>query len=138
MQFRRRKAMTVRFSTPGKNHVHETFDSAHYRRQAGLELDDAAAWQHFQTQRDGMGLDPSSYFSTAFYKAPYRNWMNRGAATAFEDFPFCMARGQDRRPHLLIDPEHYRTHHADLAGLSARAALHFMRHGDGEGRAPSG
>lgn len=117
--------------------MHETFDAAHYRRQAGLDLDDAAAWQHFQTQGDGMGLDPSPYFSTDFYKATYRNWDSRGAATALADFLSRVDRGQDRRPHPLIDAHHYRARHDDLAGLGARAALHFMRHGDAEGRSPS-
>ena len=113
------------------------FDAGHYRRQSGLWLGAAEALNHFQTTGDGMGLDPSPYFSTAFYKKSYPNWNKRGAKTALEDFLFRIGRGEKRWPHPLIDPDYYGGQYEDLAGLGAKVALHFMLFGDAEGRTPS-
>lgn len=113
------------------------FDADHYRRQSGQELDEAEALDHFQTRGDDMGLDPSPYFSTAFYKKSYPNWDKRGARTALEDFLFRIGRGEKRWPHPLINPDYYRAQYEDLAGLGPEVALHFILHGDGEGRTPS-
>lgn len=117
--------------------LHDLFDADHYRRQIGCDLDDAAALRHFLTSGEALGLDPSPYFSTTAYKARYPDWSTQGAATAAEDFLRRIAQGEPRWPHPLIDPAHYRAAHPDLAGEGARAALHFIRHGDGEGRSPS-
>lgn len=121
--------------------LQEIFNVDYYRRQIerymiGQDPGSHGAWRHFRDQGDALGLDPSPYFSTLFYKCRYPNW-NRLASTAFEDFVLRLGKGQDRQPHPLIDPEHYRRSSPDLASLGAQAALHFMRHGDGEGRTPS-
>lgn len=116
--------------------LHDLFDADHYRRQIGRGLDDAAALRHFLAEGDARGIDPSPYFSTAAYKARYRDWSRRGA-TAAEDFLFHVGQGRQRWPHPLIDPGYYLAANPDLADLGAQAALHFIRHGDGEGRSPS-
>lgn len=113
------------------------FDKAHYRAQIAWALRDERLLQHFLTKGDARGLDPSPYFSTRFYKAQYPDWRALGATTAFADFLLRIGRGEDRRPHPLIDPAAYRAAYADLAGLGAGAALHFLQHGDAEGRSPS-
>ncbi|WP_226341144.1 glycosyltransferase [Gemmobacter serpentinus] len=118
--------------------VDEFFDCDHYRHQTGLDLDRQGLMQHFRQTGDALGLDPSPYFATLWYKARYRNWARRGAATAFDDFLFRIGRGMERNPHPLIDGEFYRANHADLAAIGAKAPLHFMLHGDAEGRNPSG
>ena len=115
----------------------DLFDVAHYSRQAGLDLQGPAAWDHFRTEGDRMGLEPSPYFSTAFYKTVYPDWNAEGAGTAFEDFLSRIDQGTERRPHLLIDPCHYRAFYHDLALLGPKSAIHFMRHGDAESRSPS-
>lgn len=117
--------------------MHEIFDARYYGRQAGRSFDDPAAWHHFQAEGDSIGLDPSPYFSTGFYKRCYRDWDSRGATTALDDFLVRVAEGEDRQPHPLIDPAHYRAAHSDLAELGAEAVLHFAIHGDREGRSPS-
>lgn len=114
----------------------ELFDPDYYLAQIGQQLSALDAWRHFEDQGDAAGLDPSPYFSTRFYKARYPNWY-MSAATAFGDFLFQVAKRQSRQPHPLIDPEKYTGSYADLADLGALAALHFIRHGDGEGRSPS-
>ncbi|WP_140849216.1 hypothetical protein [Paracoccus sp. FO-3] len=114
----------------------EFFDTDYYCRQLGQNLAPEPAWQHFQSQGDALGLDPSPYFSTRFYKERHRNWHKRGG-TAFEDFLSRVAQGRLRQPHPLIVPEEYSASYPDLAGLGAGAVLHFFRHGDGEGRSPS-
>lgn len=117
--------------------LHDLFDGDHYRRQIGLDLGDEAALRHFLTEGDAKGLDPGPYFSTQDYKARYPDWASLGAATAAEDFLIRAGRGQERQPHPLIDPAHYRAAYPDLSGLGAEAPLHFIRHGDREGRTPS-
>ncbi len=117
--------------------LHNLFDGDHYRRQIGLDLDDDAALRHFLTKGDAEGLDPGPYFSTQDYKARYPDWASLGAATAAEDFLIRAGRGQQRQPHPLIDPDYYRAAYPDLSGLGAEAPLHFIRHGDREGRTPS-
>lgn len=114
------------------------FDGEHYRRQTGRDFDDATALRHFLAEGDAAGLDPSPYFSTRWYKTRYAAWARRGAATALGDFLPRIARGEKRRPHPMIDPVCYRDSYPDLADMGGLDAfLHFMRHGDGEGRTPS-
>ena len=117
--------------------LHDLFDGDHYRRQTGLALGDDAALTHFLTKGEASGLDPCPYFSTMDYKALYPDWAGQGAATAVGDFLARIARGEQRRPHPLIDPDYYRAAYPDLSGLGALAPLHFIRHGDREGRSPS-
>lgn len=117
--------------------LHDLFDGDHYRRQTGLALGDDAALKHFLTTGEASGLDPCPYFSTRAYKALYPDWAGQGAATAIEDFLTRIERGEQRRPHPLIDPDYYRAAYPDLSGLGALAPLHFIRHGDREGRNPS-
>jgi len=113
------------------------FDIGHYRRQTGCTFDEAAeALHHFRSVGDASGLDPSPYFATRWYKERYPDWP-RGGQTAVEDFLGHLDRGQGRRPHPLFDPEFYLGTYPDLAKLAAGAVLHFIRHGDSEGRAPS-
>ena len=114
---------------------HGLFDRDYYRRT--VPGCGAVPMRHFQTRGDAQGLDPGPYFSTAFYKARYPDWWSRGAATAVEDYLQRLAEGVERQPHPLIDPEWYRAAYPDLAGLGLDAALHFVRHGDAEGRSPS-
>ncbi|WP_112312373.1 glycosyltransferase [Pseudogemmobacter bohemicus] len=114
----------------------ELFDTDYYCRQLGRKLAPEQAWQHFQSQGDAVGFDPSPYFSTRFYKARHRNWNKRGG-TAFEDFLSRIAQGRLRQSHPLIVPEEYSAASPDLTGLGAEAVLHFFRYGDGEGRSPS-
>ena len=114
----------------------EFFDPEYYLAQIGMDLSAAEAWRHFQWRGDASGLDPSPYFSTRFYKDRHVDWRD-DAATAFEGFLLHLAKGRSRQPHPLIDPAQYMARYADLAGLGAQAALHFIRHGDGEGRSPS-
>lgn len=117
--------------------LHEFFDREHYFRQVGRDLDPAGAYDHFVREGDALGLDPSPYFSTRWYKNRNPNWARHGGATAFDDFFFRIRKAEKRAPHPLIDPDYYRTTYPDLTGLEAMAPLHFMRHGDGEGRSPS-
>ena len=86
---------------------------------------------------DAAGLDPSPYFATRWYKTRYPDWADQGAATALEDFVAPRAQGAGRQPHPLIDPDWYLARYPDLAGYGADVTLHFLRHGDAEGRAPS-
>lgn len=113
------------------------FDSEYYNLQTGLHFNSRAAWHHFETEGDCLGLDPSPYFSTGFYKKSYRNWGKRGARTALADFLFRVGKGEVRQPHPLIDPAYYCAAYGDLADLGAKAAHHFIIHGDKEGRSPS-
>lgn len=111
------------------------FDPAFYRQHHGL--DDSATFTHFLAKGDRMGLDPSPYFSTRFYKNAYLDWQSQGAPTAFHDFLNHVRAGRMRQPHPLIDPACYLARYPDLAPLGAQAAVHFMTHGDHEVRAPS-
>lgn len=113
------------------------FEAEHYRRVSGLALGDRAALRHFLRRGDARGLDPSPYFATRWFKAHYPDWQAQGARTAAEEFLRRVAAGEDCQPHPLIDPGYYRARYPDLAGLGAGAALHFLRHGDGESRSPS-
>lgn len=114
---------------------HGLFDRDYYRRT--VPDCGAVPMRHFQSRGDAEGRDPGPYFSTAFYKQTYPDWWSRGAATAVEDYLRCLAEGVERQPHPLIDPGWYRAAYPDLAGLGLDAALHFVRHGDAEGRSPS-
>lgn len=112
------------------------FDAEFYRDQQSVSPFDGM--DHFVATGDALGLDPGPYFSTRFYKARYPDWQASGAQTALEDFLLRLAAGEgDVQPHPLIDPDYYRSTHADLADLGADAVLHFIRHGDGEKRRPS-
>lgn len=113
------------------------FDADHYRRQSGCDLGSDGLVQHFVAYGDAAGLDPNPYFSTVWYKARYPNWAQHGARTAFEDFLLQVQRNINRQPHPLIEPDEYRAAYPDLERLDATVVLHFMRHGDGEGRSPS-
>lgn len=113
------------------------FDKPHYRAQIGRALRGERLLQHFLIKGDARGLDPSPYFSTRFYKAQYPDWRALGATTAFADFLLRIGKGENRQPHPLIDPAAYRAAYADLEGLGAGAVLHFLQHGDAEGRSPS-
>ncbi|AWD23689.1 hypothetical protein B6K69_17825 (plasmid) [Fuscovulum blasticum] len=115
----------------------DLLDADYYRRLSGCDQGVGGLVQHFVAYGDAAGLDPSPYFATVWYKARYPNWARHGARTAFEDFLFQVQRNVKRQPHPLIDPDDYRAAYPDLEGLGAAVVLHFMRHGDGEGRSPS-
>ncbi|WP_225029608.1 glycosyltransferase [Xinfangfangia pollutisoli] len=114
----------------------EFFDADHYCRQCGHVLSKNEAWQHFQNDGDALGLDPSPYFSTRFYKDRYRDWGTNGA-TALDDYLVRTANGHKRQPHPLIDADDYLGTYPDLLGFGQSAVLHFILHGDAEGRSPS-
>ena len=111
------------------------FDAEFYHRQNGLTDQDALI--HYLLIGDRTNRDPGPYFATAFYKRRYPDWRQSGARTAAEDFLRRTHAGQMRQPHPLIAPAEYAARHPDLARLGAQAALHFMTHGDAEGRSPS-
>lgn len=117
--------------------LEQYFDPGHYSLQSGHTSDSAGQIAHFIRVGDAAGLDPSPYFSTVWYKQRYPHWAARGARTAFEDFLSGNARKEKRQPHPLINPDYYRAAYPDLEKLGDAAVLHFMRHGDGEGRTPS-
>ncbi|WP_323010054.1 glycosyl transferase [Paracoccus sp. (in: a-proteobacteria)] len=111
------------------------FDADFYRTV--YDLKDDATSAHFVAVGDAVGLDPSPYFSTQFYKGRYPDWRAQGATTAVGDFMARMHRGEARQPHPLIDPDFYLARYPDLVELGSRAALHFVSHGDAELRSPS-
>lgn len=113
------------------------FDQEHYRNQLPADQKPVDFVAHFLGVGDRAGLDPSPYFSTAWYKLNYPDWSREGAASAFGDFLQRIGNGECRKPHPLIDPDQYINAYEDLASIGAQAALHFMLHGDGEGRSPS-
>lgn len=112
------------------------FDPVYYLSQCGNGLSTSEAWRHFQSHGDAKGLDPSPYFSTKFYKASYPNW-HKKAASAAEDYLLRVAKGQNRQPHPLIDPEDYLEANPDLRDPAQDPVRHFILHGDAEGRSPS-
>lgn len=88
-------------------------------------------WDDFVARGDRLGLDPSPYFSTRFYKARNPQW--RGP-TALHDY----LRRRDRpAPHPLIDPRDYRDRYPDLAAWQGDPVAHFIAHGDSERSSPS-
>lgn len=117
------------------------FEAGHYLRQLGQPLVPRAvttqqALAHFLAVGDRLGLDPSPYFDTGWYKAQHPDWAV-SARTAVEDFLARIDSAAPRAPHPLFDPDFYRQAYPDLAELGAQAALHFIRHGDAEARSPS-
>lgn len=114
---------------------HDLFDAGFY--QARYHPPHPGGLEHFVSQGDAAGFDPGPYFSTSFYKARYPDWQTLGARTAVEDFLLRIDRGETRVPHPLIDPDDYRARYPDLSAIGAEIVLHFVRHGDAEGRRPS-
>ena len=117
--------------------LREFFDHKHYQRQLGRNLTRLELLVDYVVSGDAVGLDPTPYFSTAWYKRRYPNWTNRPVGTAFQDFLLRVMCGEKRQPHPLIDPDYYQTVYPDLTDLGTRAVLHFFRHGDSECRNPS-
>lgn len=113
----------------------DIFDTAFYASQAGCSPADG--YEHFLRHGDRLGLDPSPYFSTVFYKESFPDWRDHHAPTALHDWLRRVTEGDERQPHPLIDPNHYGAMYPDVAALGAQRALHFMRHGDRECRQPS-
>ncbi|PIE11076.1 MAG: glycosyl transferase [Rhodobacterales bacterium] len=115
---------------------HPLFDTEFYLSSlAGAAV--SAPLRHFRREGDAEGRDPSPYFSTTFYKTRYPDWADQGAPTAMDDYLRRLTRGEERQPHPLFVPDEYRALNPDLAGLADPLLLHFIRHGDREGRAPS-
>ncbi len=130
-----------RSGPPRADSLQGLFEAAHYLRQLGQPLAARSviaqqALAHFRSVGDRLGLDPSPYFDTRWYKAQHPDWAET-ARTAVEDFLARIDRTAPRAPHPMIDPEFYRKAYPDLAGLGPQAALHFIRHGDAEARSPS-
>ena len=111
------------------------FDPIFYQTQLGTSLPNPLG--HYRRRGDAMGLDPSPYFSTRYYKARYPAWGATGARSALDDFLAQEALANWRSPHPLIQPEDYLRRYPDVAQKSASPAAHFVTHGDGEGRSPS-
>lgn len=110
------------------------FDPAFYLSRLGAgTVPLARAWSHHLRHPDA---DPSPYFDAAYYQERYPDWRNSGARVPLQDYLLRLERGEERQTHPLIDPAFYR---AQLPELPVRdgAAIHFARHGDAEGRAPS-
>ncbi len=112
------------------------FDAEHYRRQGEEAPTVDAALAHFRQLGDRIGLDPSPYFSTRWFKERYPDWADDGP-TAFESFLARVCRRAPVAPHPMIDPAYYRAAYPDLERFGFGVALHFMLHGDEEGRQPS-
>jgi hypothetical protein len=111
------------------------FDAGYYQAKLGFAVRNPLL--HFQEVGDRMGLDPSPYFSTLFYKIRYPDWQKQGARTALEDFLQKERVGVSRQGHPLMDPGYYLARYPDLAAAGVRPTLHFAQNGDLEGRVPS-
>lgn len=120
---------------PMPNPYGPLFDPAHYRRQLAAPAPDPV--RHFRRRGDALGLDPCAYFSTTFYKARYPDWAANGARTALDDFLAHQAGGVWRQPHPLVDPAAYLQSYPDVAAAGIAPVVHFIAHGDAEGRSPS-
>lgn len=133
--------MPDRSSPPRGDRFQGLFDVGHYLSQLGPPLAPGAVTAqqmqaHFCAVGDRIGLDPSPYFDTRWYKAQHPDWAQT-ARTAVEDFLARIDSAAPRGPHPMIDPDFYLKAYPDLAGLGPQAALHFIRHGDAEARSPS-
>ncbi|NEX44813.1 glycosyltransferase [Pseudotabrizicola algicola] len=112
------------------------FDPAYYQSQLSAPVPDALA--HFRAEGDRLGLDPSPYFSTRFYKQQHPDWATRGKPTALDDYLAQDVGPVWLRPHPMIDPDFYLQRYPDVAASGMSPGGHFARHGDAEGRSPSG
>jgi hypothetical protein len=111
------------------------FDAEYYFGRLGFAVGDAL--RHFQEVGDRMGLDPSPYFSTLFYKARHPDWASQGATSALQDFLQRENGGRFRQAHPMIDPLSYLARYPDVAAAGVSPTIHFAQHGDAEGRVPS-
>lgn len=112
------------------------FEPDFYRAQVAHDLGAQDPYAHFLEVGDRLGLDPSPYFSTTYYKVTYPDWADRGTS-ALRDYLLRLEAGEERRTHPLIDPEDYRRRYPDVHAAHDPVTMHFARHGDGESRSPS-
>lgn len=111
------------------------FDQDFYRATYGSRI--VSPLRHFLQMGEGLGHNPSPYFSTRYYKSLYPDWAENGAGIAFEDFMARLEAQDVRVPHPLFDLQWYKERYPDLPDHWPDVYLHFQRHGDAEMRQPS-
>lgn len=111
------------------------FDAAWYENVSGHPGDAVQLWRHYQSTGSARGLSPSPYVDVAHCRARHPDW--RASPTLVEHLLGRIAAGEDVDPHPLFSSAEYREEHPDVAAEGDSPILHFVIHGDAEGRSPS-
>jgi Glycosyl transferases group 1 len=110
-------------------------DEKFYRQQLSGPVADPM--EHYRCTGDRLGLNPTPYFDTKYYKSQYPDWASRGSPTAFDDYLAHEKQGHWRSPHPLMSPTEYLRRYPDVAEAGISPMSHFINHGDAEKRSPS-
>lgn len=109
------------------------FDADWYRNRYGFLGTPSEALLHYWFVGDRVGLSPSPWFNTRFFRRYYgfRAW--RGCALR----QFLVRWSELRIGNPLFDPDWYLAEYPDVARAGANPLVHFVSNGVDEGRSPN-